>query len=171
MKLYPTGEIKQELDAINGKPIYSEAWSCWRKAAGVQGHKCTHEQWIKLCAAFALYKSKRKVNSFSISKYIRDNGDDPMAFLPGLFPIGVKAEIPGSCFGADLPDLLFQWFGITRKEGMIAIYCKNAGLEYGRRVEYKTPAIKLILQQCAISISRKRIVALQNLKPKQKQVA
>lgn len=168
-KVYSTGQIRRELDVIKGSRIHDSTWQYWRSVCGISGMKCTHKQWIELCACLALSKTGKKVNDISVRSFIRENGNDPIAFLPGLIPIGVNQNLPGSCFGADLPEVLFNYTAKRRSEDSIALYCKAAGLEYGRRLEYKTADILKIFEQFLIA-QRNRRKGKENL-PKRSKAA
>lgn len=168
MSTYQTGEIRRELATLNGGSICHETWKKIRSAAQVTGHKCSFDQWVRLCAGFAIYKRGRVVTVQAINKFIRDEGGDPMAFMPGLLPVGIPDQIPGECTGRDLANVLFQWIGLERSEDSISIYCRKAGLEYGRDLPFSKDKILAIVYECARSRSQKRLKALENLKKAQK---
>lgn len=166
MNIYSTGAIRRDLANLMGGSICHETWKEWRKSVTppVTGHKCTYDQWVQLCAALALHKRGRKVATMSIKVFIRDHGDDPMAFMPGLLPIDVPKSLPQYCKGSDLPDLIFQWLGVVRSEDTIALWCKKAGITYSRGLSYGRDEILAIVYQCARAKSNKRLKALENLK-------
>lgn len=166
MNGYSTGKIRQELGALTASGhICHDTWQVWRQAAGLlpRQRKATYEQWVKLCAAFALSKQGKKVNSLTVKIFLRQNGDDPMAFVPGLLPIGAPERIPGFCRGRDLPNLFFDWLGVVRSEDTIARWCTQAGLAYSRGLVYSREQVLAIVHVYATAQRNKRMKALQNL--------
>ena len=143
--------------------ICHETWRRWRRAAEVSGRKTDTKGWIRLCAACALHKQGKAVEKWSVHSFLRQHGDDPMAFLPGVVPIDAPSRLPGAVQGSELPDLFFEWLGVQRSEDTIARWCRQAGMNYSRRCQYSREQIVLLLCEYARTQRRRRNAALQNL--------
>jgi hypothetical protein len=168
METYSTGQIREELAAMSPNGVIChQTWQTWRTASGIRGNRATREQWIKLCACFALHRMRRGVSDLTIQVFVRQNGDDPMAFIPGLLPIDAPNRLPGSCFGRDLADVIAGWVGIhPPSESTVRRWVLDAGLRYSVAIEYSMREIVLIVRECVMAKQRRARVAMKNLQGK-----
>lgn len=161
---YSTGMIRRELAALlPSGAICHDTWQAIRVAAGVKGNRVTHAEWVRLCAAFALYRKGVALTPIAVRCFVNNNGSDPVAFLPGLTPLDLPNQIPAECFGRDLPALFEQWFGCVRTENTFRGWCEAAGLWYSRNEKYGRDEIYALIHQYAKAKYQRKLIAMENL--------
>ena len=161
--LVSTAQIREELGrfTLSGS-VCASTWAKWRKAAGVQGHTCTREQWVRLCACLALYRLGRGVGKIAVDWYIREHGSDPVAYIPGLIP-DLAMPLPEWVIGADLPEAIRRWTGFEASERTVRRWVESVGLKYSRAIQYSRHELSLIVGAFVRARHKRRLVGLSNL--------
>ncbi len=135
---------------VPGQKLCNQTWGEWKDAVGIghYAHTCTYEEWVRLCACAALKRKRKKVNKLSVEIFLRRNGDDPLAFLPGFFPIANANDLGGTFLGKELPDVIKEKTGYRPCENTIRSWVEKT-VEvgaYSRLACYSASQVEALLR-------------------------
>jgi|GEM_PF-4333121 len=166
-------EIRKELKAmtIAGR-LCNQTWGEWRDAAGIghYAHTCTRDQWIRLCACAALQRRRKKVNAITVEVFLKNHGDDPLEFLPGLLPLSQMRSLPTSCSGREIADIAADIIGHRPTENTVKRWLKAIGAFYSRNDCYSATQVQAVLRHAVrLRVEASDRARLRAMKPRQRQ--
>ncbi|HEY9697048.1 MAG TPA: hypothetical protein V6D10_07280 [Trichocoleus sp.] len=139
-------QIREELTSfMPGKTLCNETWQRYKRIVGVADRKrtCSRDQWVLLCACVAFRRMRRSITPIALKIFVRNNQNDPMAFLPGYIPQSALNDVPDVAVGLELAEAIERKTSYCPSEWTLRRWTARLGYgKWSRHKEFSEAQIK-----------------------------